>query len=439
MVKKKTKLQKISLKKYIVTRARSLPIYKCYALSDNETFGMKDILVIREKKNGNLLLGVYLIDMYCQGLKDTFYYEVSSITELEESFFSKYHDSYKEIDSVYAFNCIYGAIEYAEDCGIMPHKDFKITEYLLDDVDDVEYLDIAFGLNGKPFLVIGPYDNAKKLFKILNEAVGENNYKYLIADNPFDEDDDFEDDDFSHNDDAEIEKLSKLSIEEKGEIFSQILIELPEDIKDLYVNMYLSSQILHNKLSAEDLNEFGDNYIEHREQTVEEFIKELSKIGLFSSFLKRFDNQRIISTIIENYLRANGIEFLFLDGFVNGLKVFSADKEVVENIEKYMMVYSEYFLLNYEKADLFLLLLLDYMALKKFGGADYVNLTLNKKKELAEEAYNLLESGEDLNDEHLDNMVYDMKNISILIPKHDRESFIEKALALEKPEMPFES
>ena len=89
---KKTKkiltLKPISLKNYIIDRARKLPIYKCWSIGDNVS-GIKQIIVTRQKTGGKLVVGFFLVDLFCLGLKDTFYREFDDEEELEDMGLSK--------------------------------------------------------------------------------------------------------------------------------------------------------------------------------------------------------------------------------------------------------------------------------------------------------------------------------------------------------------
>ncbi|WP_153800722.1 hypothetical protein [Foetidibacter luteolus] len=68
------KQQKLSPKKYIETKARSLPIYRCYATQDWEATKMASVVVMRRHVNGNVTVGFYLVDLMCLGIKDTFFF-----------------------------------------------------------------------------------------------------------------------------------------------------------------------------------------------------------------------------------------------------------------------------------------------------------------------------------------------------------------------------
>ena len=171
---------------YIKQAARKVPIYKVY--SDYGTYGddeaLAQFLVVRKKLSGNFILGMYLIDTFCLGLKSTGFQENFDEYQLDKYIrdFTKDSDrKMQEIEPNLAFNIIYGAIEYAEDLGLeVTHKDFAVTEYILPPVDDIEYVDITFGKDGKPYYFAGPRDNVAKIMATLNKNVGAGNFNYLI-------------------------------------------------------------------------------------------------------------------------------------------------------------------------------------------------------------------------------------------------------------------
>jgi hypothetical protein len=78
------------------------------------------------------------------------------------------------------FNIIYGGIEYAEDLGFEPHKDFKVTEFLLPPVEEVPFLPIEFGQQGRPYFYAGPHDNIPKIKAILDKSVGPGAYGFMV-------------------------------------------------------------------------------------------------------------------------------------------------------------------------------------------------------------------------------------------------------------------
>lgn len=208
--KKKKKVQVVKLKpeNYIRKKARGLSLYKSYINTNWEEMGMAVIIVTRQKASGNLVLGFYLVDTGCLGLKNTGFApnlmegDLSAIVDQQ---YKGMNLESMEVDSTLAFNIIYGAIEYAEDLGFSPHKDFRVTEYILDDVEAVEFKTVEFGKDGKPFFVAGPNDDIDRVMGILNKQVGPGNFEYLF---PFGDDD--EDFDYEAEEEEEAEVIDDL-------------------------------------------------------------------------------------------------------------------------------------------------------------------------------------------------------------------------------------
>ena len=156
MAKKQDRSTKIpqSPETQIRTGGRKLEIGTCYISSDWEEIREATILVSRRHKQGATSFGVFEVDLAMKGLTDTFY--AYKISEKEcTHFFDDYlaNDEHVEIDYIQAHNIIYGAIEYGIENGYNAHKDFSISQFMLEeDNDEVPLVEIEFGVNGKPTL-----------------------------------------------------------------------------------------------------------------------------------------------------------------------------------------------------------------------------------------------------------------------------------------------
>lgn len=86
--KKKGATQQPSLSpaKYLKEKARSLAIGKCYISEDIEACGEGNVIVTRMHKNGKVSVGVFLVDIFCLGVKDAFY--MLSMEEYEFDLFA---------------------------------------------------------------------------------------------------------------------------------------------------------------------------------------------------------------------------------------------------------------------------------------------------------------------------------------------------------------
>ncbi len=190
-------MEKISPKKYIETKARSLPIYKCLITPDWKEMDMANVIIMRKHITGNVTLGYYLIDLLCLGVKDTFYHFNISEPEAEERLES-IMDFLEACDYDLAHNIIYAGHDFAMEFDIPPHKDFKLTKYILQEDDDyVPLIDIHTGApDGKPHLMINPQGQGKWALEKLIKNAGEGNYYYTTEDID-DEDEDDEDEIYS--------------------------------------------------------------------------------------------------------------------------------------------------------------------------------------------------------------------------------------------------
>ena len=209
--------QNMSPRQYIQSgRARTLEIFECLVSADWQEAGMCTVIVARQHKTGNITWGMYLLDTYCLGVKDT-----SAVFNRSEEDYERYknqmtrvHPVMLPIDYDMAHNLVFGAAAYAATLGFKPHKDWGDSQFILlpANSSEVEKMDIEFGKDGKPFYISGPYDNAGKIMAQLDAAVGEGNYVFIagmgdLSNNMFsddmfdnDEDDNFDDDDDNDDD-----------------------------------------------------------------------------------------------------------------------------------------------------------------------------------------------------------------------------------------------
>jgi len=184
---KKKSVQQVKIKpaNYIRKHARKLPIYECLIQDNWKDTSFTPMVVSRKRANGNLVAATYIVDLTCLGVKETsFIYDIDpySYQENIKGMEQGMNVTFIKIAANLAHNIIYGAVEFAEDCGIEPHKDFtNITEYILDPVESVDYMEVHFGdEDGKPYYFAGPYDDSKKIIATLRKTVGEGNFNYTM-------------------------------------------------------------------------------------------------------------------------------------------------------------------------------------------------------------------------------------------------------------------
>jgi hypothetical protein len=195
--------QQLSPEKYILTKARSLPIFKCLINQHWKEKGMANVVVMRSHVNGNVTVGYYLIDLFCLGIKDTHYQFNEPREEILEMMEG---NGFMEIEYNLAHNIVYAGHDYAYEFDIHPHKDFTVTKFILEeDNDNIELIEVHTGdEQGNPYLMVSSTYLAGPILQKLKQHAGEGNYTYVIEGTVADE----EGDDF--DEDGELEPLSEM-------------------------------------------------------------------------------------------------------------------------------------------------------------------------------------------------------------------------------------
>jgi len=184
--KKKSKVVKmLSPESYVRQKARTLPIHECWVNKEWKEDGLATLTIARKHTNGNFTLGIYLVDLKCLGIKDAHYFFNIYLHEYQEILDQhKLKFEIEKIDYTLAHNIIYAGIEYAEDYGFKPHKDFEVAKYIVEeDTEGIELLEITCGgSDGQPLYIRGPLDTDMRSDQIiaqLEKTAGTCNYHFI--------------------------------------------------------------------------------------------------------------------------------------------------------------------------------------------------------------------------------------------------------------------
>lgn len=152
-------------------KMRQLPISECWMEAGWEERGLCCIVVTRKHPNGKIAMGIFLVDNFCLGLKESHYY----FSIPDEDYHYRIGDvNMKRVTYPEVHNFIYGAIAFAEEVGIKPDKSFEMSQYILEeDTEDIPLIEYPFGKNGKYYLYA---DNRMELnthLKHLQDLLGD--------------------------------------------------------------------------------------------------------------------------------------------------------------------------------------------------------------------------------------------------------------------------
>ena len=141
--------------------------------------------VARFRGSGDAEIGVFLLDVFCLGVKDAFYTRVSSV-EYESSVLEKIIPAAnrKPLDPASARRLVECSVAYAQNLGLAPHPDYKQGCRVFGGIKTSDSnAPFVFGKDGKPFYVQGPHDSFDKCLRImtlLRTRCGKEGFNFLV-------------------------------------------------------------------------------------------------------------------------------------------------------------------------------------------------------------------------------------------------------------------
>jgi hypothetical protein len=171
----------------LLLNAREYPLYGCWIMAGWKESGITPIVVAREQEPDRLMFGIYEVDLYCLGIKDAFTKVDYSLNRFKRDLPKFCAGDPEQCSIELAHEIIYGALEYAERLGFQPHPDFKrqLADRMLAPPDAYSRTNqVAFGKDGRPLFVAGPYDDERKCRSVINmlrDTCGEGKFDYIIG------------------------------------------------------------------------------------------------------------------------------------------------------------------------------------------------------------------------------------------------------------------
>ena len=131
-----------------------------------------------------LLMAVFLIDIYCLGIKNSFIRLLSEEKYRDMLKSKSKEEKLKTIHPTCARKLVEEAGKYAADLGFSPHKDYREAQKIFGDIDSATCpRSFTFGKDGKPFYLAGPFDKPrvkKNVLNTLEKKCGPDGYHYVL-------------------------------------------------------------------------------------------------------------------------------------------------------------------------------------------------------------------------------------------------------------------
>jgi hypothetical protein len=144
-------------------------VYTPEALFDD---GLGSVWFSRRLEDGRYALSVFLVDVYCLGVKSTMHAILDEDKYLMhiENFLHISEETFVPGDPATVRKLVESAVAYARGLGFEPHADYKIAKILFGDVDaaasDAYF---AFGRDGNPYYAPGPGDTPAEQRRVVKQ------------------------------------------------------------------------------------------------------------------------------------------------------------------------------------------------------------------------------------------------------------------------------
>ena len=179
----KKQQQAMGSRRQIAVASQS-PMHECLMPAGLFEDGIGHVIVSRTLPSGQIAAAFFLIDVFCLGVKDTFF-QVMSPADYAYRTAGLAHQQLEPVESARARKLIEEAVAYAQELGLTPHRDYTLTRQMFGDIEvNAPATSFQFGKNGKPFYMSGPYDTPDKIDRIIRtvtDRVGAEGFEYVIA------------------------------------------------------------------------------------------------------------------------------------------------------------------------------------------------------------------------------------------------------------------
>lgn len=164
------------------------PIHECIVPGNLFEVGIGNIIVSRQRPNGQLGVAFFLVDVFCLGVKNAFF-QVMFEAEYNYKLQSQQEHRPQRVEPAYARKLVEDAVGYAKSLGLSPHADYRTAQQIFGDINAEDCsTSFEFGQDGKPFYVSGPNDTqakSKRIVDTLAKSCGPDGFHYMVALDPF--------------------------------------------------------------------------------------------------------------------------------------------------------------------------------------------------------------------------------------------------------------
>jgi hypothetical protein len=152
-----------------IEREAGAPILHCFATSTLTENGIGEVLISRKASHGNVAFVIFLVDMYCLGVKDVVV-DIGPEALYRKNVYEKLaaRTMLIRMKPECARKLVEGAVQYALDLELPPHANYRIARRIFGDISaEACSEEFTYGKGGKPFFIAGPYDDEAKCQRVI--------------------------------------------------------------------------------------------------------------------------------------------------------------------------------------------------------------------------------------------------------------------------------
>jgi hypothetical protein len=161
------------------------PIHECLVPEGLFEQGIGNLAFSRMLPDGQIALAVFLLDVFCLGVKNAFLTIVAKDVYGERRRHWSGPENLKPMPPACFRKLVEGGVAYAGELGFSPHADYAEACRIFGEVDPAAcQTKFEYGREGKPFYISGPNETpaqAQRIVEQLGRRLGADNFDWLLA------------------------------------------------------------------------------------------------------------------------------------------------------------------------------------------------------------------------------------------------------------------
>ena len=161
------------------------PIHECLVPEGLFEQGIGNVVFSRRLPDGRIALGMFMLDVFCLGVKNAFGTIVSRTQFEERVRHGRGPETFAPMPPACVRKLVEGGVAYARELGFNPHPDYAVASQIFGDVDSSACsTEFTYGREGKPFYCSGPNETeaqAQAIVEHLARRLGAEGFDYLIG------------------------------------------------------------------------------------------------------------------------------------------------------------------------------------------------------------------------------------------------------------------